>query len=72
MFKSKLFGNNIEPSCSYCEFGTFTKDRSAILCSRRGVVTPEYSCRKFTYDPISRIPMQQPTLAKFDPSDFEL
>lgn len=72
MFKQKLFGNNIEPSCSYCEFGTFTQDRLAVLCAKRGVVTPDFACRKFIYDPISRVPKQQPTLGKFDPSDFEL
>ncbi|HWP52183.1 MAG TPA: hypothetical protein VN626_10855 [Clostridia bacterium] len=72
MFKSKLFGNNITPSCSYCEYGTFTQDQSAILCSRRGVVTPEYACRKFIYDPLSRVPKPQPKLTKFDPGDFKL
>lgn len=35
--------------------GTPTKDGGAILCARCGVVAPEYFCKKFRYDPISRV-----------------
>ena len=72
MFKPKLFGVNIEPRCAYCEHGTLSRDNEAVLCGKRGVVTPDYSCRKFIYDPISRIPKMQPPLMHFEKSDFEL
>ena len=72
MFKPKLFGNKIEPSCGYCEHGTLTQDKAAILCQKRGIVIADYSCRKFVYDPLSRQPKVQPPLMKFDKSDFEL
>ena len=72
MFKPKLFGNNIEPSCAYCEHGTPTQDTMAILCEKCGIVTADYSCRRFVYDPLSRVPKVMPPLMKFDKSDFEL
>ncbi|MFR2153378.1 MAG: hypothetical protein ACLS48_00665 [[Eubacterium] siraeum] len=35
--KKKLFGNNIKPSCKYCELGTAMGD-DKIQCSKFGVV----------------------------------
>jgi len=72
MFHIRLFNPNIEPCCAYCEHGTLTKDGQAILCRRRGVMLPGSSCRKFTYDPILRIPSRPPKLPKFDAEDFSL
>lgn len=74
MFKSKLFGANIDSSCSYCEHGDFTSDRMAVLCEKHGVVSPSYHCRKFVYDPIARVPMPPLKLntQNYDKSDFEL
>lgn len=74
MFKPKLFGANIEPSCSYCEHGNFTSDHLAVLCEKHGVVSPSYFCRKFIYDPLARIPMPPLKLntQNYDKSDFEL
>lgn len=72
MFKSKLFGNGIEPACLYCEHGAPTQDGAAILCRKTGVVTPEYHCRRFVYDPLKRQPKRAPPLTRHDPSEFEL
>ena len=72
MFKQKLFNSNIEPSCGYCLHGTRTQDKEAILCQKKGIVTEDFRCRKFIYDPISRQPKVQPKMIKYDKSDFEL
>lgn len=72
MFKSKLFKNDIEPCCAYCEFGSPSQDKDSILCIKQGIVSADYSCKKFVYDPLSRVPKMQPPLMKFDKSDFEL
>lgn len=71
MFKKKLYGTKIAPSCSYCIYGTPASDRKMIFCRRRGVVSPYYSCRKFRYDPLMRVPRRQ-ELPQLDPSDFTL
>ena len=56
MFRTKLFGNHIEPACGYCERGTASKDGNMVLCESKGVVAPFYSCRKFVYAPLKRVP----------------
>ena len=72
MFKTNLFDPAIEPSCSYCEYGTPTKDGQSILCEKRGVMLLSDSCRKFVYDPLSRKPGRQRKLPSYDPGDFTL
>lgn len=56
MATEKLFGNHIKPSCLYCEEGFVSADSDNILCVKNGVVTPDYSCKSFRYDPIKRVP----------------
>lgn len=68
----KLFGNNIEPSCSYCEFGRPAPDGVMIFCRKFGPVAPYYSCKKFEYDPLKRVPKRPPPLPEFDHEDFEI
>lgn len=71
MFKKKLYGSKIAPACSYCKYGTPAADRKMIFCRRRGVVSPYYSCHKFQYDPLMRVPRRQ-ELPQLDPNDFVL
>ncbi len=70
--KSKLFGNNISPACEYCEYGSKSSDNAMILCSKKGVVSPFYSCNKFVYMPTKRIPKRQQNLPEFTQEDFKL
>jgi len=39
---------------------------------RRGVVEPEFRCKKYQYDPLKRVPMRTPPLLEFDKDDFDL
>lgn len=55
----KYFGNTIKPKCQYCEFGNRTKDGKKILCEKVGMVNFDYSCSKFEYSPLKRIPIKQ-------------
>ena len=68
-----LFRKKIERSCSYCQHGTTMND-GQILCAKKGIVMPEYSCRKFEYNPCKRIPpkMKAFDVEKYDKSDFSL
>lgn len=70
--KRPLFGNHIEPACRYCAHARENTDGRFILCQHKGVVAPYYSCRKFRYDPLLRVPSRQAVLPKYDKSDFEL
>lgn len=60
MFKGgKYFDKHIEPKCDYCQFGKRAKDGNKVLCEKRGLVDINYSCNKFVYSPLKRIPVKQ-------------
>ena len=59
-----LFRKKIEKSCAYCAHAAKI-DEGQVLCIKRGVVPVDKKCRKFTYDPLKRIPHKQKSL------DFE-
>ncbi len=70
--RKMLFGNNIEPACSCCEFGRPSSDQAMVVCRKFGPVAPYYSCKKFVYDPLKRVPKRMPPLPAFAAADFEL
>jgi len=72
MFRQDLFDPAIEPCCAYCAHGAPTQDGASILCPRHGVMLPGDRCRKYLYDPLSRVPSRQPRLPSFDAKDFSL
>lgn len=71
MFRKPPYGSKIAPACAYCAHGTPAADQKMVFCKRRGVVSPYFSCRRFCYDPLLRVPHRQ-ELPHFDPTDFTL
>ena len=71
MFKKPPFGSKIPSSCAYCALGSPAADRKMVFCRQRGVVSPYFSCRRFRYDPLLRVPRRQ-KLPDLDPRDFTL
>lgn len=68
-----LFRKRIPKSCQYCVFSTkLTEDQ--MLCTKQGVVSIYYECRKFRYDPLKRIPVRSaaPDFEKYKDDDFAL
>lgn len=55
----KYFDKNITPKCDYCQFGKRAKDGNKVLCEKKGLVDCNYSCNKFVYSPLKRIPVKQ-------------
>lgn len=68
-----LFRKKIQPSCSYCTYGT-ALDNGQILCSKKGLVDTQKKCRKFQYDPCKRTPAKPKSLdfSKYDHEDYSL
>ena len=68
-----LFDKKIEPSCSYCVFGSKISD-TEVICLKKGVVSSGYYCKKFSYDPLLRKPAPPVMIdtSEFSQSDFEL
>ena len=58
-FGGKYFDKNIQPTCDSCQFGKRAKDGDKVLCEKRGLVDSSFSCGKFTYSPLKRIPVKQ-------------
>ena len=68
-----LFRKNIARSFAYCRFGTHLNDFD-ILCTKKGNVTSEKSCHKFSYDPCKRIPPKTKAsdFSKYNEEDYSL
>jgi len=68
-----LFRKNIEKSCNYCVYGT-ALDEDTILCMKKGIVSRDGKCRKFSYDPCKRIPVKAKALDfdKYKNQDYSL
>ena len=68
-----LFRKKIQRSCAYCSNGVKLND-GTVLCTRRGIVSEESSCRKFKYDPCKRVPAKAkaPDFTKYNSDDFTL
>lgn len=69
--RKMLFDQQIAPACQYCSRGSLSADGKSILCPHKGVVTGEYFCRKFRYDPLKRVP-KKPVRQVFQKEDFSL
>lgn len=55
----KYFSKSIPPKCDYCHFGKRAKSGNKVLCEKSGLVDCTYSCGKFVYSPLKRIPVKQ-------------
>lgn len=71
--KSKLLNKNAyEAVCKNCKYGRLSPDGENVLCVKKGVVEPDGKCRRYSYDPLKRVPRKAPVLMTADPSDFDL
>lgn len=57
--KSNYFNKKIDPKCDYCQHGKRTREGNKVLCEKSGMVELNYSCGKFIYSPLKRIPVKQ-------------
>ena len=69
---SKLFDKDISPACKYCATGKAVEDDGVIICYKKGMVSADYSCRHYKYDPIKRQPKRPPPLQEFTADDFKI
>ena len=68
-----LFRKDTEKRCRLCEHASII-DENDMLCRKYGVVSCNYACKKFEYDPLKRIPSKTvfPSSDRFDTKDFSL
>ncbi len=71
--KQKLFSEkNYSKKCVNCAHGTLTDDKMNVLCEKKGVKEPDDYCRKYTYDPLKRIPDKIVIRSDYTAEDFKL
>lgn len=71
--KSKLLNKNAyEAVCRNCKNGRLSPDGETVLCVKKGVVGPDGKCRRYSYDPLKRVPRKAPVLMTADPDEFDL
>lgn len=50
------FKERIEVFCKYCEHASPIVSEDKMVCPKYGVVSADYKCRRFRYDPLKREP----------------
>lgn len=58
--------------CEFCEHAAIINDECNVLCDTKGIVNREYKCKKFSYDPLKRVPRTLPPLPKLSEEDLLL
>ena len=59
-------------ACRFCEKAALLDSGSQVLCKYKGIVPEDGVCRKFTYDPLKRIPKAPLKPPKLSPEDLIL
>ncbi len=54
--------SDFDKACCYCENASPLHDKDFMLCKLHGVVSSGHLCRRFSYDPLKRIPMPRKRL----------
>ncbi len=57
MSKQVRSERELERVCAYCENASPLYDRDFMLCQKKGVVGSGHVCRRFSYDPLKRVPV---------------
>ena len=67
-----MFGKHIDPACCYCEHSLPVEGQIHLNCRFKGRVDPAASCRRFSYDPLRRVPTRQVVLPSYSDEEFKL
>ena len=72
MKNSEFTNQNNEKVCRTCEYGRLSSDKTAVICVKKGVVSPDYNCKLYIYDPLKRDIKAKIGLADYSKEDFDL
>jgi len=56
----------LDKMCRFCEYSAVLCEEDRVLCEKKGIVSAEYVCRAFRYDPLKRVPGRIPEAEKLD------
>jgi hypothetical protein len=69
---NKTIEARIEKKCCYCEHATPIRETTGYICKRKGVVSYNFKCRKFVFDPIKLAPALPAKPLQFTAEDFKI
>ena len=72
MRKKIIDASDVAKECRNCAYGTYLADEEKIFCKKSGIRNMDSTCRKFRYDPLSRVPRRNPEMPEFSEEDFAL
>ena len=73
VMKSKLINKDAyEKTCRNCKNGRLSPEGDSVLCVKKGIVDADGKCRRYSYDPLKRVPRKKPVPASANPEDFVL
>ncbi len=72
MFGKKKNESDVPKICACCEKAATLADSDTVLCSKKGIVSCDYTCRSFSYDPLKRVPRQKPAIPPLDEDSLVL
>lgn len=68
-----MFSKKIARMCQYCDHSRPVIQTDHFICPFKGLITGDFSCRKYKYNAIKRVPPKKIIYKEeFDKSDFEL
>ena len=67
-----MFKKDVKKMCEYCAYGVLIDSGKNILCEKKGVVTLDYHCIKYNYNPTKRKPIISANLPQFENDDFSI
>jgi len=68
----KKIENVIEEKCCYCENALPIRETIGYICKKRGIVSYNFRCKKFVFDPIKLSPMLPAKPREYSPEDFQV
>ena len=62
----------IEKKCCYCEYAAPIRETTGYICKNKGVVSYNFTCKKFIFDPLKLSPSLPAKILDFSPEDFKI
>ena len=66
MRKKQTSESEIVRCCANCEHSSPLYGGEQVLCRKKGVVSEQFFCSKYCFDPLKYVPAERPSLPKPD------
>ena len=69
---ASVFNKKLPRACAWCVYGKPSDYSDEVFCSKNGITNKTDCCRKYSYDPLKRVPAKNRPADGYKPEDFEL